>query len=188
MQNAETNVATALRLRGIPGTTDLEVSDLIETTDVVLGEAAAQRRTPTSQIGAKPLPNGSAIIASQPWPRTSYTAIAVACRLHLVASGTVNVTVSGTAIVIGKGRETETETETGIAITTAHLVLDGTTIPITTANGATERRSVSDFTVAALTEVRMTSSPMATIGFQDQGVVDLMTKMTTLGETPETPR
>jgi hypothetical protein len=94
--------------------------------------------------------------------------------------------VNGTAIGIGKG--TETGTETGIAITTVHPVLDGTTIPITIASAATERRSVSDFTVAALTEVRMTSSPMAMIGLQDQGVVDLMTKMTTLGETPGTPR
>lgn len=78
MLNAGTSVATALQLKGIPGTTDLEVSDLIGTTDVVLGEAAAQRRTPTSQIGAKPLPNGSATIASRLWPRTFYTAIAVA--------------------------------------------------------------------------------------------------------------
>lgn len=143
-------------------------------------------------------------IVRLPWQRISSRltvadlTAAAAHRPHPHAgtgkSGTANVTESHVREI---ANESETGTETAsvsgnvIATTTGHQgtrELVAMTTATMIARGGTGRKKESDFTGVALTQVRMTVSPMAMIVRLDHDVAVRKMKMTTRGAIPEIRR
>lgn len=150
--------------------TDPEVSDLIVAVDVDLDVVAARSQMRMRPTGARPSPSGSATTASPPWLKACWDLTVVACRRRHVGNASANGTV------------------TGIAISTALLARAAKMTAITIASGGTGRMNGRGCTVAALTEVRMRSSPMEMNAHQVLDDAVLMTKTTILAEIRETPR
>lgn len=148
--------------------TDPEVSDLIVAAQGLPDAAAAQSRTRTRRIVARPSLSVSATTESQQWRRTSWHPNVLAFHRRLDASASV--------IEIG-------------TVTTIALVARAEMTTVTMSESAGIATMIAkDYIVAALNEVRMMSSPMEMNAHQVLDDAALMTKMTTLVEIPETPR
>jgi hypothetical protein len=158
------------------------------------------------RIAAGRSPSVSATIVRVLWQRISSQltvadlTVAAAHRPHPHAGtenpGTASVTESH---VIEIANESATGTETAsvsvsviaIATTTGHQgtrELAAMTTATMIARGGTGRKKESDFTGVALTQVRMTVSPMAMIVRLDHDVAVRKMKMTTRGAIPEIRR
>ena len=176
-----------------------EVSDPIAA--AVAGAVAVRRWTHMRQIVAERLPSESATIVRLPWQRTSsqLTAADALHRLRRAEKGTTAsareslVTETGTAkenviVTVVTATVSGNETANVTATTTGRRGRAAMMIATTIARGGVGKRNVSGCTDAALIQVRMTGSPMATIDPLGHAVAVLKMKMTTLDANHEIPR